>query len=584
MGTVNVARSGHSVKTTIRRIAEHYGRTVHTENGLTGFRSTCPAHASGNPKTLHVYVADGHIVGKCWGGCEWRDVASAIERDTGIERLNPPDRYAATYYRDGEPVHVWRKDHADGSKSFPTRGTRDGVPLLLHSEVDTDPIIICEGEIKALAVVRAGFQAASYMGGSGAAGKADYSPVKGRAVAVWPDNDTPGLKAAREAADMAIKAGAASVKIIAPYGDAESGADAADVPDDLRYDFIVERLAVAQEEENVTTPPRRLVSFSVRDYLAMADETAVWQMPYLAPAGCVSLLVGSPFAGKSTLFWSLLSEGLQHGTMLGDRIVPGFTAEAMIEERPTTFKRSIVNVKLDAQLILGQTQPPWTVTPKDYQQTREWTEIIDLLGEKWLRDGPPDILFVDTLGAWAAVADINSYSDTLRAMEPLKDLSAAFQHVAIVATHHNRKGGGNAVDSPLGSRGLTGAADNSIIFDAPDEADPMMRRLRYNGRVMPDDLAMGEKWIRWDDTSGLYSPGRKGAAHEQLIRELLGDADGPLTTGEIIGGVDWPGDAPSDATIRRVLRRMADADILRSEGSTKGGKRWWLGHDAANVC
>ena len=46
-------------------------------------------------------------------------------------------------------------------------------------------------------------------------------------------------------------------------------------------------------------PVPELVSFNIRDYLTMADETVVWQMPYLAPSGCITLLVGSPGSGQN---------------------------------------------------------------------------------------------------------------------------------------------------------------------------------------------------------------------------------------------------------------------------------------------
>ena len=331
-------------------------------------------------------------------------------------------------------------------------------------------------------------------------------------------------------------------------------------------------------------PVPELVSFNIRDYLTMADETVVWQMPYLAPSGCITLLVGSPGAGKTTFFWALLSEGLQFGTMLGEQVVPGFTAQILTEERPATFRQAIVNVKLDGQLILGQTRPPWTITPRDYQKSKDWGQIVDLLGDAWINDTPPDLLFVDPIGKWAGVEDWNSYADALRAIGPLQALSAAFPHTAIVAAHHARKSGGSAVDAALGSVGITGAVDNTVAFDAPDAGDPNMRRLRYTGRIVPNDLAFGEKWIRWDESTGLYGHARKGAAHEELIRELLNEAPSPLTTAEILEGTEWPGDTPSPQTIRRALRHMMDADIVRCEGTTKGGKRWWLGTDAAPTC
>ena len=271
--------------------------------------------------------------------------------------------------------------------------------------------------------------------------------------------------------------------------------------------------------------------------------------------------------------------------MLGEKVVPGFTAQVLTEERPATFRQAIVNVKLDAQLMLGQTRPPWTITPRDYQTSKDWGQIVDLLGDAWINDTPPDLLFVDPIGKWAGVEDWNSYADALRAIGPLQALSAAFPHTAIVAAHHARKSGGNAVDAALGSVGITGAVDNTVAFDAPDAGDPNLRRLRYTGRIVPDDLAFGEKWIRWDESTGLYGHARKGAAHEQLIRELLNDAANPMTATEIRDAAEWPTEPPSERSIQRCLNRLADADQVRSEGGKgRGQKRFWLATDADPVC
>lgn len=64
-------------------------------------------------------------------------------------------------------------------------------------------------------------------GGSGKAGDMDYSPLRGRDVIYWPDNDGPGFKAALSLAGK-IRGIAASVKIVRPPADAIETWDAAD--------------------------------------------------------------------------------------------------------------------------------------------------------------------------------------------------------------------------------------------------------------------------------------------------------------------------------------------------------------------
>ncbi|GEM_PF-1459724 len=65
-------------------------------------------------------------------------------------------------------------------------------------------------------------------GGSKAALKVDWSPLAGRDVVIWPDNDQPGLAYAKKVAALALEAGATGVAIITPPKDRAQGWDIAD--------------------------------------------------------------------------------------------------------------------------------------------------------------------------------------------------------------------------------------------------------------------------------------------------------------------------------------------------------------------
>lgn len=64
--------------------------------------------------------------------------------------------------------------------------------------------------------------------GSKSAAKADWSPMRGRDVVVWPDADVAGLEYANFVAAEVVAVGAASVAIISPPHDCTGGWDAAD--------------------------------------------------------------------------------------------------------------------------------------------------------------------------------------------------------------------------------------------------------------------------------------------------------------------------------------------------------------------
>lgn len=80
----------------------------------------------------------------------------------------------------------------------------------LHALMDTPPdkpVLIVEGEKTAEAAMLipelSEFVVVTWSGGANAVGSTDWSPLDGRKkVVIWPDNDEPGMKAAREIAKI----------------------------------------------------------------------------------------------------------------------------------------------------------------------------------------------------------------------------------------------------------------------------------------------------------------------------------------------------------------------------------------------
>lgn len=79
------------------------------------------------------------------------------------------------------------------------------------------PVLVVEGEkaADAAAMLFPDRVAVAWQGGTNAVGKADWSALRGCSVAVWPDADAPGRKAASEAAKAAGGAGAARAAVVA---------------------------------------------------------------------------------------------------------------------------------------------------------------------------------------------------------------------------------------------------------------------------------------------------------------------------------------------------------------------------------
>jgi hypothetical protein len=92
------------------------------------------------------------------------------------------------------------------------------------------PVLVTEGEKAADAAERlfAEYVAITSPGGSKAAAQADWSAVRGREVAIWPDADEPGKRYAAEVTALVQAAGAQSVRVVALPPGLPEGWDLAD--------------------------------------------------------------------------------------------------------------------------------------------------------------------------------------------------------------------------------------------------------------------------------------------------------------------------------------------------------------------
>jgi hypothetical protein len=120
------------------------------------------------------------------------------------------------------------------------------------------PVLVVEGEktADAAAVRFPAYVVMTSPGGSKAARKADWKPLAGRAVAIWPDADEPGKRYAQDVADMLRQAGAASVSVVAlPPGLPVAWDLADELPTALRDADLVRLLAEARPSDSDESDP-----------------------------------------------------------------------------------------------------------------------------------------------------------------------------------------------------------------------------------------------------------------------------------------------------------------------------------------
>ncbi len=216
----------------------------------------CPAHDDHKP-SLSIGEGDyGRALIHCFAGCLNKDVVAALalkladlyppaSRRGVPKRLRQGPKPAPTPeaavadlirkwgqpsvrypYRDarGKLVAVVFRWNVDGEKQIrPVRRARGGWlpgmpeeprPLYRLPEVlEADVVHVVEGEKCADALAALGRVATTSIGGSNAARKSDWEPLRGKRVVIWPDNDEAGRAYGQVVARLCHDAGAAEVRI-----------------------------------------------------------------------------------------------------------------------------------------------------------------------------------------------------------------------------------------------------------------------------------------------------------------------------------------------------------------------------------
>jgi hypothetical protein len=223
----------------------------------------CPAHKDNSPSLSIKATSDGKILVKCFAGCETHSIVQAM----GLEKkdlfadcddrnayrpisqngksskvayqsandllkaelgyLGKPSRCWAYHNAEGDSVAgaVVRWNLPEGGKTIrPLRRDPDGWRLGAMPEprplynlpevVKSEHIFITEGEKCADVLIRLGLTGTTSAGGSQAAAKTDWGPLKDKHVFILPDNDAPGIAYAKQVAGLVNAAGAQSIKVV----------------------------------------------------------------------------------------------------------------------------------------------------------------------------------------------------------------------------------------------------------------------------------------------------------------------------------------------------------------------------------
>lgn len=213
----------------------------------------CPAHADRHPSLLLFVGKRGELVARCLSnkGCTWQKIAAALDtklsdwwppRDESEQHRRRPISaeiectydyademgklifQAVRYKRPAQPRFRQRRPLAGGQWAW----NLDGVQMVIYRLPELlarpqQPVLIVEGERDVETLRAMGFVATTGPCGS-SAWRPDYARwLRGRRVAILPDNDEPGERYAMAVAGSCVMWGAASIRVVRLPGLPEGG-------------------------------------------------------------------------------------------------------------------------------------------------------------------------------------------------------------------------------------------------------------------------------------------------------------------------------------------------------------------------
>jgi hypothetical protein len=312
--------------------------------------------------------------------------------------------------------------------------------------IRVEEVVLAEGEKSADALVAAGFEATTAMGGANTdLSLVDWTPIKGKRVVVWPDNDSAGLAYGRRVCAL-MKGLGCEVRVVGAFPARAKGWDAADALDEGLDVGAILRGAVPFSGEPRIPDGRALKLIDV-------DELESMQAPSMLVAGYVPersfvVLYGRPGARKSFLALdmalSVATGRPWHGREVRKGSVVYLAAEgqAGMKGRVAAWRQSHGK---------GYPKPDMKLILQHVNIVQQLSELKDLLSTVT----GISLIVIDTLARTFGGGDENSTRDMntfVAAIDQLREATGA----CILVVHHSGK------DDSKGARGST------VLFGACD--------------------------------------------------------------------------------------------------------------------
>lgn len=381
---------------------------------------------------------------------------------------------------------VYRYDTPEGKEFRPwdvqARKMAAPNPRPLYNQLGlktSHSVVLVEGEKAADALNSVGITATTAMNGASApTDKTDWSPLSGKDVLIWPDNDPSGIEYAQAAAQACVAAKAGSVAILQIPAGHPAKWDAADaVAQGLDCGgFIAQADKRIVKAEAGTIPTFKLGELLDDDSPIPADLIAP---RVLTPSGML-VFGGAPKVGKSDFLLSWLTHMAAGAEFLGmapPRPLRVFYLQAEVQYH--YLRERVKEIQLPASRLL--------VARENFVATPQLRLILDEDGinqvipaiNRAFSDGLPDIIAIDPIRNVFDGGDGGGENDNGAMLFFLSQRVERLRHAinpeaGIILAHHTRKLGKKQFEEDpfqalAGAGSLRGYYTTGMLLFRPDE-------------------------------------------------------------------------------------------------------------------
>lgn len=317
-------------------------------------------------------------------------------------------------------------------------------------------------------------------------------------------------------------------------------------------------------------PPREAVVSELKGAFETAadpkntTQEVQWIVRGFVAVGAITLVTGKPkLSGKSTTVGHMLARVLDGVPFIGLTTVK--SPVVVLTEERTTFTELLKRIG-----VIGRED--FRFLRFDPGRDATFAEMVTA-ARQIAKEIGARILVVDTLAQFLGLRGDaeNEAGSALEALKPLQE--AAQDGLAVIAIHHEKKGGGDVGDSGRGSSAFMGAVDIILSLRRPEgQTAPGVRVIhslsRYTDTPEVQYLELTDHGYEARDEGGVVS-----AAVEQVLLQNAPTAEADaLAIPDLIKGSDV-----KEPTARKVAKKMvADGKLHETGDGVRGSpRRYW---------